>query len=82
MPGIPGMRRQPARQQQKKRKGGHGVSGNPAKRTTAPAAPAAPVAPSGSPFGLPAQPAEADLAKAMADFKLPADVQKLFDQGR
>ena len=81
--GMPGMggRRPAARQQAKKRKSGKGVSGNPAKRNqsgkpdTAPAA-AAP----GSAFGLPAQPSEAELAKAMGEFELPADLQKLFNQ--
>ena len=81
MPGMGGGARKPARQQAKKRKGGKGVSGNPAKRnqTGKPAAlPAAP--PTGSAFGLPAQPSEADLAKAMGEFELPADLQKLFNQ--
>ncbi len=85
MPGMGGARRPAARQQAKKRKGGKGVSGNPAKRSqsTTPAAelPAAPA--TGAAFGLPslpAQPSEADLAKAMGEFELPADLQKLFNQ--
>ncbi|MGB4271875.1 MAG: signal recognition particle protein [Propionicimonas sp.] len=77
MAGMPGARRQPPRQPAKKRKG-HGVSGNPAKRGL-PATPAATTAVPGAAFGVP-QPSEAELAKAMGEFQLPADLQKLFNQ--
>ena len=80
MPAGMGGRRPAARQQAKKGKGGHKVSGNPAKRGQkgAPAAPAA--TPSASAFGLPAQGGEADLTQAMGDFQLPPDLQKLFNR--
>ncbi|MCW5952900.1 MAG: signal recognition particle protein, partial [Propionibacteriaceae bacterium] len=77
-------RRPAARQQAKKRKAGKGVSGNPAKRNqpAVTAAPAEPVAPSASPFGMPTQPSEAEIAKAMGEFQLPPDLQKLLNQGK
>lgn len=76
MPGMPGARR-PAKQQPKaKKKNTKGVSGNPAKRTGA-EAPAAAVA-AGSAFGAPQT--EADMAKAMADFQLPPELQKMFNE--
>lgn len=76
MPGLPG--RRPAKQQPKaKRKNAKGVSGNPAKRSGAAQPPAASVA-AGSAFGAPQ--AESDMAKAMADFQLPPELQKMFDQ--
>ena len=78
MPGMPGVRRQPAKPPVKKRSG-HGVSGNPAKRGQ-PAKPATPAALPGAAFGAPTQPSEAELAKAMGEFQLPADLQKLFNQ--
>ncbi len=78
MPGMPGARRQPSKPPVKKRSG-HGVSGNPAKRGQS-AKPAAPAALPGAAFGAPAQPSEAELAKAMGEFQLPADLQKLFNQ--
>jgi signal recognition particle subunit SRP54 len=85
---IPGMQRRPAKQQPKKKKAGHKVSGNPAKRAAAQAArpqaaaSAAAEAPlsASSPFGVPsAAPDPADLAKAMGDFQLPPDVQALLN---
>jgi len=78
MPGMPGMPgaggRRPARQAPAPRKKGRkGVSGNPARRAGV-EAPAA----SGSAFQMPTN--EADMAKAMADFQLPPELQKMFDQ--
>jgi len=78
MPGMPGMPgaggRRPARQAPATRKKGRkGVSGNPARRAGV-EAPAA----SGSAFQMPTN--EADMAKAMADFQLPPELQKMFDQ--
>ena len=64
MPGMPGARRPAAKQQAKKKKGNHKVSGNPAKRSGA-ADPAAAAAPAASPFGMPTQPSEADLALSL-----------------
>jgi signal recognition particle subunit SRP54 len=81
MPGLPGARR-PAAQQAPKRKKGNKVSGNPAKRSTSPAAieaAAAPAPAQQSAFGRPTQPTEADLAKAVGDFQLPAELQQLFN---
>ncbi len=76
MPGMPGARR-PAKQQPKaKKKGVKGVSGNPAKRTGVEQAAAS--VPAGSAFGAPQS--EADMAKAMADFQLPPELQKMFNQ--
>jgi signal recognition particle subunit SRP54 len=71
--GLPGM---PA----PKKKKGNKVSGNPAKRTGAPAAKAVEQAApaSASAFGRP-QPTEAELAKAVGDFQLPAELQQLFN---
>ncbi|HQY98788.1 MAG TPA: signal recognition particle protein [Propionicimonas sp.] len=73
-----GGRRPAVKQQAKKKKGSHKVSGNPAKRTGAPAVPA-PVPTSTSAFGLPAQPSEADLTKAVGEFQLPPELQQLFN---
>ena len=73
MPGIPGARRQPSRSQ--KKKGGRGVSGNPAKRNAVqhPAAPAEPAAAlGGGEFD------QAALEKAMADFELPPELRSRF----
>ncbi len=87
MPGMQGMvRRAAAGQAKKKKRSGNKVSGNPAKRAGAvPAspAPAAPTPAAASPFGIApgeAMPSEAEMAKAMADFQLPPDVQRLFNQ--
>ena len=79
MPGMPGVRRPAVKQPQRKRKGNK-ISGNPAKRSVTPAAAleAAPTQPS-SPFGRPAQQTEADVAKAVGDFQLPAALQQLFN---
>jgi signal recognition particle subunit SRP54 len=76
MPGMPGARRPAAKQQARKKKGNHKVSGNPAKRSGAPAAiePPAPTAAFGQ--GVPT---EADLAKAVGEFQLPAELQQLFN---
>jgi signal recognition particle subunit SRP54 len=78
MPGLPGARRPAARQQAKKKKGNHKVSGNPAKRQGAPAG-QAPAPSVSSAFGQPV-PSEADLAKAVGEFQLPPELQKLFNQ--
>ena len=75
MPGMPGLGRRPARQgPAPKRKGGKGVSGNPARRSA--------VAPTASqPAEGPVVPtSEADLAKAMSEFQLPPDLQKMLNQ--
>ncbi len=77
MPGMPGARRPAAKQQAKKKKGTHKVSGNPAKRSGVPAA--AQPAPTGGAFGMPAQPTEADLARAVGEFQLPPELQQLFN---
>jgi signal recognition particle subunit SRP54 len=74
MPGMPGMngggggatRRPPAKQ---KKKGGRGVSGNPAKRNAPQSAPAAP-----APLD------EAALQKAMAEFELPPELRRRLGQ--
>ncbi len=67
LPGGRGPKRQPAKKTLKK---GHKVSGNPAKRKQQEAQKA---------LGLPAQP---DIPQSMDDFKLPADLQKMFDQNK
>ena len=77
MPGMPGARRPGAKQApQAKKKSRKGVSGNPARRAGVQAAPQAPAVAAGSAFGLPsaAEPA------SMADFQLPPELQKMFDQ--
>jgi signal recognition particle subunit SRP54 len=71
IPGMPGMnggasRRPPAKQ---KKKGGRGVSGNPAKRN-------APQAAAGAPAPLD----EAALQKAMAEFELPPELRRRLGQ--
>ncbi len=78
LPGMPGMRRPAAKQQAKKKKGSHKVSGNPAKRAGRPAEPSTPVATPASAFGNP-QASEADLAKAVGEFQLPPELQQLFN---
>jgi signal recognition particle subunit SRP54 len=72
MAGIPGGRRQPTRS---KKKGGRGVSGNPAKRNAAqqPAAPAEPAAAVGA-----GEFDQAALEKAMAEFELPPELRSRF----
>jgi signal recognition particle subunit SRP54 len=77
MPGMPGVRRPAAKQQAKKKKGNHKVSGNPAKRSGGPAAAPEPTAAPASAFGQ--MPSEADLAKAVGDFQLPPELQQLFN---
>jgi signal recognition particle subunit SRP54 len=76
MPGMAGARRPAVKQPAKKKKGTHKVSGNPAKRTGAPAAP--PAVPAPSAFGQP-MPTEAELAKAVGEFQLPPELQQLFN---
>ena len=78
MPGLPSMpgSRRPAAKQQKK-KGGRGVSGNPAKRNAPGQLPAA--ANSGEAFGA-GQFDEAALQKAMADFELPPELRSRFSK--
>ena len=79
MPGVPGMpaaRKQPARQASKK-KGGRGVSGNPAKRNAQPSTePTAigSVKPAAA-FGTGEQLDEQALEQAMADFQLPPELR-------
>ncbi|MFL6064582.1 MAG: signal recognition particle protein [Friedmanniella sp.] len=77
MPGLPGMAgggRKPAAKQQKK-KGGRGVSGNPAKRNAPQPAAAAvdPAAAFGAGAGAPLD--EKALQQAMADFQLPPELR-------
>ena len=83
-PGLPGARRQPARQAPKPKGRGKGVSGNPAKRASGPAPAPAAQQPEWNPadaFGVGAgKQSDADLAKALGDFQLPPDLQKMFDQ--
>ncbi|MDO5534775.1 MAG: signal recognition particle protein [Propionibacteriaceae bacterium] len=73
-PGMPGLPGRPPKQQAKKAsKGKKGVSGNPAKRSGNPAAAAA--------SATPAMPqTEAEMQAAMADFQLPPELQKMFNQ--
>jgi signal recognition particle subunit SRP54 len=74
MPGVPGGNRRPAAKAQKK-KGGRGVSGNPAKRN-APSQPNPAMDPAAA-FGGD-QLDEAALQKAMADFELPPEIRSRF----
>ncbi|WOQ18353.1 signal recognition particle protein [Raineyella sp. W15-4] len=81
MPGMPGMpgAAKPARQQAKKqKKKGNKVSGNPAKRAAGPAT-ERPETPAASPFGDGA-PDGADLDRAMQDFQLSPELQKMLDR--
>jgi signal recognition particle subunit SRP54 len=79
MPGMPGAgglagpRRQPARSQ--KKRGGRGVSGNPAKRNAA-QQPAAPIDPAAAFGGDDID--QVALEKAMADFQLPPELRGRF----
>ena len=78
---IPGMVRRAAAGPAKKKKTGKGVSGNPAKRAGVVQDAPTVAAPASSPFGLgAAMPSEEELAQAMADFRLPPDVQSLLNQ--
>jgi signal recognition particle subunit SRP54 len=81
MPGQPGARKQPARQQPKK-KGGRGVSGNPARRNAQPAAHGA--QPSefnpAAAFGAGAEFDQEALEKAMAEFQLPPELRSRFSK--
>ena len=84
-PGMPGARRPAVRQAPRPKGRGKGVSGNPAKRAAGPVEPAVAQQPDWNPadaFGLgkSGQPSDAELAKALGDFQLPADLQKMFDQ--
>ncbi|MCT1460287.1 signal recognition particle protein [Aestuariimicrobium sp. p3-SID1156] len=86
MPGMPGMHgmgggaQRPKKTQAKKGKGARkGQSGNPAKRAqTAQQRPAA--ADPAQAFGGNAQPTEAEMQKAMADFQLPPQLQQMLNQ--
>jgi signal recognition particle subunit SRP54 len=73
IPGLPGPRRQPTTRS--KKKGGRGVSGNPAKRNAAqhPAGPAEPAAAFGG-----EELDKAALEKAMAEFQLPPELRGRF----
>ena len=71
--GLPGARRQPSRSQ--KKKGGRGVSGNPAKRNAA-QQPAVAVDPAAAFGGSDID--QAALEKAMADFQLPPELRSRF----
>lgn len=77
MPGMPGARRPAPKQQARKKKGTHKVSGNPARRSGGPAAPAA-ATPPPAVFGQQV-PSDADLAKAVGEFQLPPELQQLFN---
>ncbi|GAA1397034.1 signal recognition particle protein [Luteococcus peritonei] len=89
MPGMPGMGggARKGKQAAKKPKKGQKVSGNPAKRAAAQQGrpTAGEIVDAGAAFGVGAgaQPSEADLAKAMENFSLPPEMQKMFkNQGR
>jgi len=71
-----GGRKQQTRQQAKKGKGGKRVSGNPAKRAAALSGKPAPQAE--APQGLPTD--ETELKAAMADFRLPPELQQMLKQ--
>lgn len=79
MPGMPGVGGRGKQRPQKKSKNRKGVSGNPAKRNQQAQQPAAPVQP-GAAFGMPAP--EVDLEKAMSEFQLPPDLQKMLGKGK
>ncbi|MDN5570649.1 MAG: signal recognition particle protein [Propionibacteriaceae bacterium] len=76
MPGMPGARRPAKQAPQAKKKNRKGVSGNPAKRTAEQQPAPAPAA--GSAFGTPQTPDE--MAQQMADFQLPPELAKMFNE--
>jgi signal recognition particle subunit SRP54 len=79
MPALPGARKQPARQQ--KRKGGRGVSGNPARRNAAQPAARNPQPSDFDPaaaFGAGGEFDQEALEKAMAEFELPPELRGRF----
>ena len=75
MPGVPGARKQPAKVQARK-KGGRGVSGNPAKRN-APQSTQPLVDPAAA-FGGGQEFDPQELEKAMAEFQLPPQLRNRF----
>ncbi|WP_232549736.1 signal recognition particle protein [Propioniciclava soli] len=76
MAGLPGARRGGKQAAQPKKKNKKGVSGNPAKRSGVEQQPAA--TPAGSAFGAPQGPDTT--AQQMADFQLPPELAKMFNQ--
>jgi signal recognition particle subunit SRP54 len=76
MPGMPGVSKQPARQSQKKKKTGRGVSGNPAKRSqqSAERAAAAGGGDGAAAFGV-GELDEKALQQALGDFQLPPELR-------
>ena len=89
MPNVPGMPPMPGmggggggqrKQAAKKKKGGKKVSGNPAKRNK-PQQPQQPAVDPAAAFGAPA-PDPKEMEKQMADFDLPPELRKMFEQGK
>ncbi|MGO1974388.1 MAG: signal recognition particle protein [Propionibacteriaceae bacterium] len=89
MPNIPGMPPMPGmggggggqrKQAAKKKKGGKKVSGNPAKRNQ-PQQPQQPAVDPAAAFGTQA-PDPKELEQQMADFDLPPELRKMFEQGK
>ncbi|MEA5154626.1 signal recognition particle protein [Raineyella sp.] len=78
MPGLPGAPKAARQQARKQKKKGNKVSGNPAKRASGPTA-EQPDQAAASAFGA-GVPDGADLERAMKDFQLSPDLQKMFDQ--
>ena len=76
MPGMPGVSKQPARQSQKRKKTGRGVSGNPAKRSqqSAERAAAAGGGDGAAAFGV-GELDEKALQQALGDFQLPPELR-------
>ncbi len=81
MPGAPGGRR-PAPQPRKAKGKGKGVSGNPARRAGLPAAASSePQGSAADAFGFGGgQPSDAELQKALSDYQLPPELQRMFNQ--
>ena len=75
--GMPGAARRPA-QRSAKKKGGKGVSGNPAKRNAPKPVTTGP--PSGAAFGADQDLDPVALQQAMQDFQLPPDLSKMINQ--